>query len=98
MPQTAPFADDRLPGGLRTGPQFLAAIAGDGRRVFVDGEEVKDVTTKCERVKSVLVAAFSIFDRILNTEHAKNINEIVGQSMTDQKWKVEDSVCIKDLT
>ena len=40
MSQTAPFADDRLPGGLRTGSQFLAAIAGDGRRVFVDGEEV----------------------------------------------------------
>ena len=45
MSQTAPFAAARLPGGLRTGPQFIAAIAGDGRRVFVDGEEVKDVTT-----------------------------------------------------
>ena len=33
-PTTIPFKDDRLPGGLRTGQQFLDAIANDGRRVF----------------------------------------------------------------
>ena len=33
----------RYPGGLRSGAQFLAALAGDGRRVFLDGEEVRDV-------------------------------------------------------
>lgn len=30
---------------LRRGEDFLKAIAGDGRKVFVDGELVKDVTT-----------------------------------------------------
>ena len=59
MSQTAPFADERLPGGLRTGPQFLAAIAGDGRRVFVDGEEVKDVTAPAACVTAYPCAAAS---------------------------------------
>ena len=39
-----PYTDERLPGGLRTGQQYLDAIAKDGRRIFVDGEEVADVT------------------------------------------------------
>jgi 4-hydroxyphenylacetate 3-monooxygenase len=30
---------------LRTGAEFLASLKCDGRRVFVDGEQVKDVTT-----------------------------------------------------
>ena len=35
--------DDQFPGGLRTGAQYLDALREDGRRVFVDGEEVRDV-------------------------------------------------------
>ncbi len=31
--------------GMRTGAQYLASIKADGRRVYVDGELVKDVTT-----------------------------------------------------
>ena len=41
----APLKDDRFPGGLRTGAQYLDALRNDGRRVFVDGEEVSDVTS-----------------------------------------------------
>ena len=40
-----PLKDDRFPGGLRTGAQYLDALRNDGRRVFVDGEEVNDVTS-----------------------------------------------------
>ena len=36
--------DDRFPGGLRSGAQYLEALRDDGRRVFIDGEEVGDVT------------------------------------------------------
>jgi len=38
------LSDDRFPGGLRTGAQYLDALKGDGRRVFIDGEEVGEVT------------------------------------------------------
>ena len=31
---------------MRTGAQFLASIRGDGRRVYFDGELVRDVTTR----------------------------------------------------
>jgi 4-hydroxyphenylacetate 3-monooxygenase len=36
---------NRTLGRLRTGAEYLASIKNDGRRVFVDGEEVRDVTT-----------------------------------------------------
>ena len=29
----------------RTGQNYIDAIKGDGRKVFIDGEEVNDVTT-----------------------------------------------------
>jgi 4-hydroxyphenylacetate 3-monooxygenase len=44
-PTGGALKDDRFPGGLRSGAQFLDALGKDGRRVFVDGEEVSDVTT-----------------------------------------------------
>ncbi len=37
--------DERFAGGLRTGDQFIAGLQHDGRRVFIDGEEVGDVTS-----------------------------------------------------
>ena len=49
-------ADGRFPGGLRTGRQYMDALKNDGRRVFVDGEEVSDVTTHpafAEAVRSI---------------------------------------------
>ena len=36
--------DGRLPGGLRSGAQYIDGLR-DGRRVFIDGAEVGDVTT-----------------------------------------------------
>ncbi len=42
--QAGGLTDDRFPGGLRTGAQYLDALRNDGRRVFIDGEEVNDVT------------------------------------------------------
>jgi len=35
----------RTPGSLRSGAAYIASIKDDGRRVFVDGELVRDVTT-----------------------------------------------------
>ena len=35
---------DRYPGGLRSGQDFLDALADDGRQIFIDGEAVRDVT------------------------------------------------------
>lgn len=37
--------DGRFPGGLRSGQQYIDALKNDGRRVFLDGEEISDVTT-----------------------------------------------------
>ena len=37
--------DNRFPGGLRSGEAYMEALKNDGRRVFIDGEEVGDVTT-----------------------------------------------------
>jgi 4-hydroxyphenylacetate 3-monooxygenase len=39
MPKTA------LARGLRSGSDYLNAIRDDGRRIFLDGEEIRDVTT-----------------------------------------------------
>jgi 4-hydroxyphenylacetate 3-monooxygenase len=38
-------SDGRFAGGLRSGQQYMDAIKNDGRRVFLDGEEVSDVTS-----------------------------------------------------
>lgn len=37
--------DNRFSGGLRTGQQYLDALKNDGRRIFIDGEEINDVTS-----------------------------------------------------
>ncbi|MEC7303825.1 MAG: 4-hydroxyphenylacetate 3-hydroxylase N-terminal domain-containing protein, partial [Pseudomonadota bacterium] len=56
-----PYTDERLPGGLRTGQQYLDAIAKDGRRIFVDGEEVGDVTAHPAFAETARTMA-SLFD------------------------------------
>ncbi len=38
-------SDGRFAGGLRSGQQYIDALKNDGRRVFLDGEEVSDVTS-----------------------------------------------------
>ena len=39
------MADKRFANGLRTGEQYIDDIKNDGRRVFINGEQVNDVTT-----------------------------------------------------
>ena len=56
-----PYMSDRLPGGLRTGQQFLDTIANDGRRVFIDGKEVGDVTAHPAFAETARTMA-SLFD------------------------------------
>ena len=55
------YTDARLPGGLRTGQQYLDAIAKAGRRIFVDGEEVGDVTAHPAFAETARTMA-SLFD------------------------------------
>lgn len=43
IPQT--LLGDRFSGGLRSGAQYLDALKNDGRHVYINGEEVRDVTT-----------------------------------------------------
>ncbi len=48
--------ENRFPGGLRSGEAYIEALKNDGRRVFIDGEEVNDVTTHpafAEGVRSI---------------------------------------------
>ena len=48
--------DNRFPGGLRSGEDYIRALKDDGRRVFIDGEEVGDVTSHpafAEAVRSI---------------------------------------------
>ena len=93
MSQTAPFADDRLPGGLRTGSQFLAAIAGDGRRVFVDGEEVKDVTTHPAFAETArtMASLFDISSDPANAELMTYASPTTGAPV-NRIWQLPDSI------
>ena len=48
--------EKRFSPGLRNGTQYIDAIKNDGRRVFIDGEEVSDVTVHpafCDAVKTI---------------------------------------------
>ena len=50
------MADKRFTNGLRTGEQYIDDIKNDGRRVFINGEQVEDITTHpsfCEAVRSI---------------------------------------------
>ena len=50
-------ADHRYSGGLRSGEAYMEALKDDGRRVFIDGEEVGDVTTHPAFAEGVLSIA-----------------------------------------
>ena len=48
--------EKRFSPGLRNGTQYIDAIKNDGRRVFIDGEEVSDVTVHpafCDAVNTI---------------------------------------------
>ena len=63
-------SEGRFAGGLRTGQQYLDALKDDGRRVFLDGEEVNDVTSHpafCEAARSI-ANLFDISSDPLNRE------------------------------
>jgi 4-hydroxyphenylacetate 3-monooxygenase len=48
--------EGRYAGGLRSGQDYMDAIKNDGRRVFLDGEEISDVTSHpafAEAVRSI---------------------------------------------
>jgi len=92
-PTTIPFKDDRLPGGLRTGQQFLDAISNDGRRVFVDGEEVKDVTTHPAFAETArtMASLFDISSDPANAALMTYTSPTTGQPV-NRIWQLPDSV------
>ena len=92
-PTTIPFNDDRLPGGLRTGQQFLDAISNDGRRVFVDGEEVKDVTTHPAFAETArtMASLFDISSDPANAALMTYTSPTTGQPV-NRIWQLPESV------
>ncbi len=88
-----PLKDDRFPGGLRTGAQFLDALRNDGRRVFVDGEEVGDVTSHpafAEPARTI-AGLFDIACDPANRELMTYISPTSGGPV-NRIWQMPDSV------
>ena len=88
-----PLANDYLPGGLRTGQQFLDAISNDGRRVFIDGTEVGDVTTHPAFAETArtMASLFDISSDPANRELMTYISPTTGQPV-NRIWQLPTSV------
>ena len=62
--------ENRFSVGLRTGAQYIEAIKNDGRRVFIDGKEVRDVTIHPAFSDAVRTIA-SLYDISSDPENSK---------------------------
>ena len=95
LPQSKgePLKDDRFSGGLRTGAQYLDALRNDGRRVFVDGEEVSDVTTHPAFAEAARTIAglFDIASDPANRDLMTYQSPISGAPV-NRIWQMPDSV------
>ena len=85
--------DDRFPGGLRTGAQFLDALKNDGRRVFVDGEEVADVTSHpaFAGAAKTIAGLYDIASDPENRELMTFISPKTGEPV-NRIWQMPDSI------
>ncbi len=88
-----PLKDDRFPGGLRTGAQYLAALRNDGRRVFIDGEEVRDVTSHPAFAEPAKTIA-GLFDIACNPANADLMTYASPTSgaPVNRIWQLPDSI------
>jgi len=88
-----PLKDDRFPGGLRTGAQYLTALRNDGRRVFIDGEEVRDVTSHPAFAEPAKTIA-GLFDIACNPANADLMTYASPTSgaPVNRIWQLPDSI------
>ncbi len=88
-----PLQDDRFSGGLRSGAQFLDALRNDGRRVFVDGEEVADVATHPAFAGAAqsIATLFDIAKDPANSDLMTYTSPATGQPV-NRIWQMPDSV------
>ena len=88
-----PLKDDRFQGGLRTGAQYLAALRNDGRRVFIDGEEVRDVTSHPAFAEPAKTIA-GLFDIACNPANADLMTYASPTSgaPVNRIWQLPDSI------
>ncbi len=85
--------DDRFPGGLRTGAQYLDALREDGRRVFVDGEEVRDVTSHPAFAEPARTIA-GLFDIACDPENRElmTYTSPTSGAPVNRIWQMPDSI------
>jgi len=84
---------ERTKGRLRTGAEYLQSIKNDGRRVFVDGEEVRDVTTHpafCEGAATI-ASLFDIASDPANRDLMTFASPSTGEPV-NRIWQVPYSV------
>ena len=88
-----PLKDDRFQGGLRTGAQYLAALRNAGRRVFIDGEEVRDVTSHPAFAEPAKTIA-GLFDIACNPANADLMTYASPTSgaPVNRIWQLPDSI------
>ena len=88
-----PLKDDRFQGGLRTGAQSLAALRNDGRRVFIDGEEVRDVTSHPAFAEPAKTIA-GLFDIACNPANADlmTYSSPTSGAPVNRIWQLPDSI------
>ena len=88
-----PLKDDRFPGGLRTGAQYLTALRNDGRRVFIDGEEVRDVTSHPAFAEPAKTIA-GLFDIACNPANADlmTYSSPTSGAPVNRIWQLPDSI------
>ena len=93
LSEGVPLKDDRFQGGLRTGAQYLAALRNDGRRVFIDGEEVRDVTSHPAFAEPAKTIA-GLFDIACNPANADLMTYASPTSgaPVNRIWQLPDSI------
>src|SRR5713226_1322755 len=93
MTGVAKKQDPRTLGRLRSGNDYRDAIKNDGRRVFLDGEEVRDVTTHpafCEGAATI-ASLFDIASDPANRDLMTFASPSTGEPV-NRIWQVPYSV------
>ena len=85
--------ESRFPVGLRSGATYIDALKNDGRRVFIDGEEVNDVTSHPAFSDAVKTIA-SLYD-ISSNPNNKNVmtstSQVTGETY-NCIWKLPQNI------
>ncbi|MDX1484749.1 MAG: 4-hydroxyphenylacetate 3-hydroxylase N-terminal domain-containing protein [Alphaproteobacteria bacterium] len=84
--------EERFAGGLRSGQDYIDALKDDGRRVFIDGEEVNDVTSHpaFREAVSSIACMYDIAHDPANREVMTYPSPITG-SPVNRSWQLPRS-------